>query len=213
MATKGRHGVFTLCPPSGRRMHRTRHSEAHRGTAIRECDPSLMSLSLSQRSAHCSLDNLCIIVHHWIPVLSMEWAWNICAEWWLHEWNEISEWQAQVSLEKPLVWGSQLYPSEDPFPEVSCVWPELTGQTVLFTILLLGQQGWLCTQFSSVAQSCTTLCDPMDFSTPGLPVHHQLSEFTQTHAHWVSDAIQPSQPLSSPSPSTFNLSQHQGLFQ
>ena len=66
--------------------------------------------------------------------------------------------------------------------------------------------------FSSVTQSCPTLCDPMDCSTPGLPVHHQLLEFTQTHAHWVSDAIQLSHPLSSPSPPTFNLSQHQGLF-
>ena len=67
-------------------------------------------------------------------------------------------------------------------------------------------------QFSSVAQSCLTLFDPMDCSTPGLPVHHQLPEFTQTHVHWVSDAIQPSHPLSSASPPTFNLSQHQGLF-
>ena len=60
-------------------------------------------------------------------------------------------------------------------------------------------------QFSSVAQSCLTLCDPMDCSTPGLPVHHQLLEFTQTHVHWVGDAIQPSHPLSSPSflPSVF----------
>ena len=67
-------------------------------------------------------------------------------------------------------------------------------------------------QFSSVAQSCLTLCDPMDRSTPGLPVHHQLPEFTQTHVHRVSDAIQPSHPLSSPSPA-LNPSQHQGLFQ
>ena len=67
-------------------------------------------------------------------------------------------------------------------------------------------------QFSSVAQSCLTLCNPMNRSTPGLPVHHQLLEFTQTHVHWVSDAIQPSHPLSSPSPLAFNLSQHQGLF-
>ena len=67
-------------------------------------------------------------------------------------------------------------------------------------------------QFSSVAQSCPTLCNPMDCSTEGLPVHHQLPEFTQTHAHWVGDAIQPSHPLSSPSSLTFNLSQHQGLF-
>ena len=67
-------------------------------------------------------------------------------------------------------------------------------------------------QFSSVAQSCPTLWDPMNHSTPGLPVHHQLPEFTQTHVHWVSDAIWPSQPLSSPSPPAFDLSQHQGLF-
>ena len=67
-------------------------------------------------------------------------------------------------------------------------------------------------QLSSVAQLCPTLCDPMDCSRPGLPVHHQLLEFTQTHVHWVCDAIQPSYPLSSPSPPAFNLSQHQGLF-
>ena len=67
-------------------------------------------------------------------------------------------------------------------------------------------------QFSSVAQLCLTLCDPMDCCTPGLPVHQQLLESTQTHVHWVSGAIQPSHPLSSPSPPAFNLSQHQGLF-
>ena len=67
-------------------------------------------------------------------------------------------------------------------------------------------------QFSSVAQLCLTLCDPMDCSTPGLPVHHQLSEFTQTHVHRVGDAIKPSHPLLSPSPPAFNLSQHQDLF-
>ena len=64
----------------------------------------------------------------------------------------------------------------------------------------------------SVAQLCPTLYDPMDCSTPGFPDHHQLLELTQTHFHWVSDAIQPSHPLSSPSPPAFNLSQHQGLF-
>ena len=68
-------------------------------------------------------------------------------------------------------------------------------------------------QFSSVAQSYPTLCNPMDCSTPGLPVHHQLLEFTQTHVHWVSDAIQPPHPLVFPSPPAFNLCQHQGLFQ
>ena len=66
-------------------------------------------------------------------------------------------------------------------------------------------------QFCSVTQSCLTLCDPMNHSTPGLPVHHQLLESTQTHVHRVSDAIQPSHPLSSPSPPALNLSQHQGL--
>ena len=73
--------------------------------------------------------------------------------------------------------------------------------------------GFPTVQFSSVAQSCPTLCDPVNHSTPGLPVHHQLLEFTQTHVHWVGDAIQPSHPLSSPSPPALNLSQHQGLFQ
>ena len=67
-------------------------------------------------------------------------------------------------------------------------------------------------QFSSVAQSCLTLCDPMDCSTPGSPVFHCLPEFTQAHVHWVGDAIQPSHPLSSPSSPAPNPSQHQGLF-
>ena len=71
----------------------------------------------------------------------------------------------------------------------------------------------LIIQFSSVAQSCPTLCNPMNCSMPGLPVHHQLPEFTQTHVHWVRDAIQPSHPLSSPSPPAPNPSQHQSLFQ
>ena len=68
-------------------------------------------------------------------------------------------------------------------------------------------------QFSSVAQLCPALCDPVNHSTPGLPVHHQLREFTQTHVHQVGDAIQPSHPLLSPSPPAPNLSHHQGLFQ
>ena len=76
--------------------------------------------------------------------------------------------------------------------------------------------GWLFLeqfQFSSVNQLCLILCDPMDCSTPGFPVCHQLLEFTQTHVHWISDAVQPSHPLLSPPPPAFNLSQHQGLFQ
>ena len=82
------------------------------------------------------------------------------------------------------------------------------GRGALEIILHLG----ISVQFSLVAQSCPTLCYPMDCSMPHLPVHHQLSEFTQTHVHQVGDAIQPSHPLSSPSPPAFNPSQHQGLF-
>ena len=70
-----------------------------------------------------------------------------------------------------------------------------------------------CPIRSDQSQSCRTLCDPMNCSTPGLPVHHQLPEFTETHVHRVSDAIQPSHPVSSPSPPAPNLSQHQSLFQ
>ena len=70
----------------------------------------------------------------------------------------------------------------------------------------------LSDQFSSVTQSCPTLCNPIDCSMPGLPVHHRLLEFAQTHIHWVGDVTQTSHPLSSPCPPAFNLSQHQGLF-
>ena len=81
-----------------------------------------------------------------------------------------------------------------------------TGTVTMHSDINLG------VQFSSVTQSCLTLWDPMNCSTPGLPVHHQLPESTQTHVHWVGDAIQPSHPLLSPSPPALNLSQHQGLF-
>ena len=80
-------------------------------------------------------------------------------------------------------------------------------------VYLLIKISFSSVQFSSVAQLCLTLCDPMNRSTPGLSVHHQLPEFTQTYAHRVGDAIQPSHPLSSPSPPAPNPSQHQGLFQ
>ena len=82
-----------------------------------------------------------------------------------------------------------------------------------FPHLYLLRPHYLSVQFSSVAQSYSTLCDPMNRSTPGLPVHHKLPEFTQTHAHRVNDASQPSHPLSSPPPPAPNPSQHQGLFQ
>ena len=83
----------------------------------------------------------------------------------------------------------------------------LTSTYFLFVCL------FVCIQFNSATQSCPTLCDPMDCSTPGFSVHHQLPEFAQTHEHQVSDPIQPSHPLSSPSPPAFSLPQHQGLFQ
>ena len=93
-----------------------------------------------------------------------------------------------------------------PFPEGQA------KQSWLGTQQQAADKTQLHVQFSSITQSCPTLCDPMDCSTPVLPVHHQLLGYTHTHVHTVSDAIQPSRPLSSPSPA-LNLSQHQGLFQ
>ena len=96
------------------------------------------------------------------------------------------------------------------------MWPVLsTGSQTTFCELTegCGSRGDLHPHFSSVAQSCPTLCDPLNCSTLGLPVHHQLPELTQTHVHQVGDAIQPSHSLSSPSPPALNLSQHQCLFQ
>ena len=84
--------------------------------------------------------------------------------------------------------------------------------SVFLSFFFFNQTSW-AEQFSSVAQSCLTLCDPMDCSIPGFPVHHQFLELAQTHDHRVGDAIQPSLPLSSPSLPAFNLSHHQGLFQ
>ena len=101
-----------------------------------------------------------------------------------------------------------------PVPSLLLEVPECLGRLTLYlcssnpTLLKLSS-----VQFSSVAQSCPTLCNPMDYIMPGLPVHHQLLEFTQTHVHWVGDAIQPSHPLLPTSPPAFSLSQHQGLFQ
>ena len=82
-----------------------------------------------------------------------------------------------------------------------------------FLIIKYEGPAGISVQFSSVAQSCPTLCDPMNRSTPGLPGHHQLPEFTQNHVHRVGDAIQPSHPGSSPSPPAPNPSHHQSLFQ
>ena len=85
------------------------------------------------------------------------------------------------------------------------------GYTVCIKFLKKAKIAFLQLQFSSVSQSCLTLCDPMTRSTPGFPIHHQLPEFTQTRVHRVHDAIQPSHPLSSPSPPALNPSQHQSF--
>ena len=91
---------------------------------------------------------------------------------------------------------------------------ETTGKPIQYSSLMIDLFFLIFSsvQFSSVAQSCPTLCDPMNHSTPGLPVHHQIP-FSQTHVHRVGDAIQPSHARSSPSPPAFSLSQHKGLFQ
>ena len=105
---------------------------------------------------------------------------------------------------------------------ILCAYKNVNTYSIFVPFLQSGGTLYICftlsflncgLQFSSVTQSCPTLCNPMDCSMPGLPVHHQLMEFTQTHIHWVGDAIQPSHPLLSPSLPAFNLSQHQGLFQ
>ena len=100
-----------------------------------------------------------------------------------------------------------------PLPELDCLRAGILSTSITIASPASTTVSLIHYQFSSVAQSCPTLCDCMDFSTPGLPVYHQLLEFTQTHVHWVCDAIQPSHPLLSPSPPAFNLSQHQRPFQ
>ena len=106
-------------------------------------------------------------------------------------------------------------PGDLPDPVIKPTAPvSLVLACMFFTIEPPGKPRLCCSvQFSSVTQSCLTLCDPMNRSTPGLPVHHQLQEFTQTHVHRVSNAIQPSHPLSSPSPLAPSPSQHLSLFQ
>ena len=115
--------------------------------------------------------------------------------------SHITSWQIEGSSDRSFLW----------LPNHSRRWVQPWNYK---TLLLLERKAITnLVQFSSVAQSCPTLCDPMNCSMPGLPVHHQLLEFTQTHIHRVSDAIQPSHPLSSPSPPAPNPSQHQSLFQ
>ena len=103
---------------------------------------------------------------------------------------------------------------------IFCVWYKIRSNFILFMCIscfpTYDLQGYIkvnSVQFSSVPQSCLTLCDPMDCSTSGLPVYHQFLQLIQTYDHWVGDDIQPSHPLLSPSPPAFNLFQHKGLFQ
>ena len=129
---------------------------------------------------------------------------------------------AQMVKNLPAMWETQIQSlgQEDPLEEwmtshfsilaQRIPWMEKPGGLQSMGLQRVGHD-W--NDFSSVSQSCPTLCNPMNRSTPGLPVHHQLPESTQTHVHRVGDAIQPSHPLPSPSPPALNLSQHQGLFQ
>ena len=127
--------------------------------------------------------------------------------WCLLFWGSLFLWQGsgpdrdERSRENPRKLWKEIYPKDE------SIW---TKDWYLTHFLV--RVGDLSQSVSSVTQSCPTLCDPTDCNTPGFPVHHQLPEFIQTHIHWVSDAIQPSHPLRSPSPPAFNHSQHQGLF-
>ena len=111
-----------------------------------------------------------------------------------------------------LFWFNFDFPVKLPGTQSEVMYNSILGTWVLLLLCDCSLNNFKCPQFSSVAQSCLTLCNPMNCIMPGLLVHHQLSEPTQTHIHWVGDAIQPSHPLLSPSPPTLNLSQHQDLF-
>ena len=117
----------------------------------------------------------------------------------------------QYMYKPTLLWRSNSWLATQPKLQQSRTSVHAMNQCICQTGLA---DDWLDSiHFSSVAQSCPALCNPMDCSTPGLPVYHQLLELTQTHVHLVSDTIQPSHPLSFPSPPALNLSQHQGLFE
>ena len=122
------------------------------------------------------------------------------------------------------IWGSRTFMSSYGNKRLS--WCLLSEVAILNLLSMCKSHGWFTSSdtalgytlpfgqsVSSVAQSCPTLCDPMDCSMPGFTVHHRLSELAQTHLHQIGDAIKTSHPLSSPFPPVFNLSQHQGLFQ
>ena len=120
------------------------------------------------------------------------------------------------ACDSPQSWRLQRHCLEMPYTKNGPQWKtDLVGGKEGICLLLQkpGMSCLLSVQFNSVAESCPSLCDPLNHRKPGRPVHHQLPEFIQTHVHQVSDAIQPSHPLPFPSPPALNLSQHQGLFQ
>ena len=122
-----------------------------------------------------------------------------------------AEWKSKNSSFWTVILSSTQYNNNEPFSQWDCDMPwKVDGDTQQWPA-----QWWKpgSVQFSSFTQSCLTLCNPMGWSTLGFPVHHQLPESVQTHFHQVSDAIQPSNPLSSPFPPAFNLSQHHSFFQ
>ena len=114
---------------------------------------------------------------------------------------------------KPFLCSCLMMQNQNPLMNILQILFEWTPLYILGDIKRHKTLSMLCFQFSSVTQSCLTLCDPMDCSTPGSPVHDQLLELAHTHVHRVGNDIKSTHPLSSPSPPIFNLSQHQGLFQ
>ena len=146
------------------------------------------------------------------------WKWNCwllsCIRLFVTPWTTARQASLSMGCSRQEYWGGLLCPSPGDLPN-----PGIKPTSLMYPALAVGfisSTTWeaprILVELSSVTQSCPTLCDPMNCSTPGLPVHHRLLESTQTHVHWVGDAIQPSYPLSSPSPPVLNLSQHQSLF-
>ena len=134
---------------------------------------------------------------------------------WPHWWTVAHQAPLSMGLSRQEYWSGLPFrpPGLHLNPEIEHASPASPALAGEFFITELPGKPIRSDQIRSVAESCPTLCDPMNRSTPGLPVYHQLPEFTQTHVHQVSDAIQPSHPLSSPSPPAPNPSQHQSLFQ
>ena len=124
-------------------------------------------------------------------------------------WTVAHQAPLSIGFSRQEYWSGLPCPSPGDLPNQGLNWVFYISCIGRWVLLPLAPPGKL---INSVAQSCPTLCNPIDYSTPGFPVLHQLLELAQTHVHWVGDAIQQSHPLSYPSPPAFNLSQHQGLF-